>query len=67
MHKLAIVLLSSIQIFDFLSRQILSKNIQNIREPASFIIPSSGIPNTPFISRVQNNNGSLVKRSIPIK
>jgi hypothetical protein len=58
---------TSIQIFDMLGRQIFQKSIQNIREPTSFIIPSSGMPNTPFVTRVNNNNGSFTKKGIPVR
>jgi hypothetical protein len=58
---------TSIQIFDMLGRQIFQKSIQNIREPTSFIIPSSGMPSTPFVTRVNNNNGSFVKKGIPVR
>ena len=58
---------TSLQIFDMLGRQVFSKNIHNIREPTSFIIPSYSMPNTPFVARVNNDNGSFVKKGVPVR
>jgi hypothetical protein len=58
---------TSIQIFDMLGRQIFQKSIQNIRERTSFIIPSTSMPNSPFVAKVNNNNGTFVKKEIPIR
>jgi hypothetical protein len=56
---------TSIQFFDMLGRQIFQKSIQNMREPTSFIIPSYSMPNSPFVAKVNNSNGSFVKKAIP--
>lgn len=57
---------TSVQIFDMLGRQIFRKDVRNIREPASFIIPSSSLPHSPFVARVNNTNGSYVKKETPV-
>jgi hypothetical protein len=58
---------TSVQIFDMLGRQVFRKNVQNINKPMSFTIPSGDMPNSPFVIRVQNNNGSYVKKEIPVR
>ena len=36
-------------------------------KPASFIVPSSDIPRIPFVAMAQNQNGSFVKKEIPVR
>ena len=58
---------TSVQIFDMMGRQVFNKTIQNINKPTSFNIPSSKLPNCPFISQVSNSNGTFAKKSIPVR
>jgi hypothetical protein len=57
---------TNIQVFDFLGRQIFAQDIQNLREAKTFKIPSNNLPNSPFITQVNNNNGSFAKKMIPV-
>jgi hypothetical protein len=58
---------ASIQIFDMLGRQIFSETIRNITKPSTFTIPSSGMPNSPFVARVNSTNGSCVRKGMPVR
>jgi hypothetical protein len=58
---------TSIQIFDMLGKQIFSQTIQNINSPKSFIVPSSGIPRSPFIAKVKSGDETFTKKEIPIR
>jgi hypothetical protein len=55
------------QLFDLVGRCIFSKQIDNISQPVSFTIPESSLPQTPFITKVSNGNGSVVKKEILVK
>jgi hypothetical protein len=55
------------QMFDLLGRCVFSKQINNITSPQSFTIPESNIPNSPFIAKVSDKNGSLYKKQIPVR
>jgi hypothetical protein len=58
---------ASIQIFDMLGKQIFSQTVQNINSPKSFIVPSSGIPRSPFIAKVKSGEETFTKKEIPIR
>lgn len=58
---------TSIQIFDFLGRQIFQKTVSDIKKTTTFTIPSSDIPNSPFITKVNNEKGSFVQKKNPAK
>jgi hypothetical protein len=58
---------TSIQIFDMLGRQLFNETVQNINKPTTFNIPASGMPNSPFVARVNNGNGSYVKKGMPVR
>jgi hypothetical protein len=58
---------TSIQIFDMLGKQIFSQIVQNINSPKSFIVPSSGIPRSPFIAKVKSGEETFTKKEIPIR
>jgi hypothetical protein len=58
---------TSVQVFDMLGRTVFSKNIDNIISPVSFTIPERGLPQSPFIAKVKDEKGMVVKREIPIK
>ncbi len=55
------------QLFDLVGRCIFSKQIDNISQHVSFTIPESNLPQTPFIAKVSNSNGSVVKKEIIVK
>jgi hypothetical protein len=55
------------QLFDLVGRCIFSKQIDNISQLVSFTIPESSLPQTPFITKVSNSNGSVVKKEILVK
>lgn len=56
---------TSLQIFDMLGRQVFSKIFQNLNTPATFMIPSSRLPQNPFIAKIANDNGTFLKKEIP--
>ena len=56
---------TSIQLFDMLGKLIFTKNIQDIKSQSSFTIPSSNIPKSPFITKVNNGNSVFYQKEIP--
>lgn len=58
---------TTVQIFDMLGREIFHQTIPNVKSPTSFMIPSSDIPHSPFIAKVNNGNGTFVKKEIPVR
>jgi hypothetical protein len=58
---------TSIQIFDMLGRQLFNETIQNINKPTTINIPASGMPNSPFVAKVNNSNGSYIKKGMPAR
>jgi hypothetical protein len=57
---------TTFQIFDMLGRQVYCKFIQENKLKTSFIIPSQVIPNSPFVARVINSDGTYIKKEVPI-
>lgn len=55
------------QMFDLLGRCVFDKQIQNLTSPVSFTVPEANVPNSPFIAKVNDGNGSVVKKLIPVK
>jgi hypothetical protein len=55
------------QMFDLLGRCVFDKQIQNLTSPVSFTVPEENVPNSPFIAKVNDGNGSVVKKQIPVK
>ena len=58
---------TSIQIFDFLGRQVFKKMVNDVKEPMSFTVLSGDMPNSPFVARVNNQNGAYVKKGMPVR
>jgi hypothetical protein len=56
---------TSIQLFDMLGRLVFAKNIQEMKTQTSFVIPSSNIPKSPFMTKVNNGNGVFYQKEIP--
>jgi len=45
----------------------ISKQINNITSPQSFMIPESDVPNSPFIAKFSDKNSSVYKKEIPVR
>jgi hypothetical protein len=58
---------TQMQLFDLVGRCIFSKQIDDISRSVLFTIPESSLPQTPFITKVSNSNGSIVKKEIIVK
>jgi hypothetical protein len=57
----------SFQMFDLMGRCVLSKQINNLTSPVSFIIPENNVPKSPFIAKVNDGNQSFYKKQIPVR
>jgi hypothetical protein len=57
---------TTVQIFDMLGREIFNQTIPEVKSPTSFMIPSSDIPRSAFFAKVNNGNGTFVKKEIPV-
>jgi hypothetical protein len=55
------------QMFDLMGRCLLTKQIDNITSPVSFIIPENSVPKSPFITKVNDGNQSFYKKQIPVR
>jgi hypothetical protein len=58
---------NNFQMFDLMGRCLLTKQIDNITSPVSFIIPENSVPNSPFITKVNDGNQSFYKKQIPVR
>jgi hypothetical protein len=56
---------TSIQLFDMLGRLVFAKNIQDMKTQTSYVIPSTNIPKSPFMTKVNNGNGVFYQKEIP--
>ena len=59
--------MTTVQLFDLLGKQIFAKTIDKITRPMSFTIPESDMPRTPFVAKVRDNNGTAVRREVPVR
>ena len=55
------------QMFDLLGKCVFSKKINNLTTPQSFVVPGSNVPQSPFIAKVSDKNGSNCKKQIPVR
>lgn len=55
------------QMFDLIGRCVFSKKIDNPTSPVTFTVPAGNVPNSPFIAKVNDGNGSFYKKQIPVK
>ena len=58
---------TTVQLFDMLGKLIFAKTIDEIRKPVSFTISGSDVPRTPFLAKVRDNNGTTVRRELPVR
>ncbi|MBN1600601.1 MAG: hypothetical protein JW915_03280 [Chitinispirillaceae bacterium] len=58
---------TSVQLFDMMGRQVFESQVDNITRPFSITIPAEQTSRTPFITRVRDKNGSVVKKEIPVR
>jgi hypothetical protein len=58
---------TQMQMFDLAGRCLFSKQIENITQPVSFIVPDNNVPQTPFITKVSNGSGVTVKKELLVK
>jgi len=58
---------TSIEMFDMLGKLVFSKNMSAIKSPTTFTIPTSGLPRSPIISKIENSNGRFIEKILPIK
>jgi hypothetical protein len=52
---------------DMLGRRIFPKDIGNVLSPVTFTIPENGVPPSPFVTKVQDEKGTVLRKEIPIK
>jgi hypothetical protein len=48
-----------------LGRLVFAKNIQDMKTQTSYVIPSTNIPKSPFMTKVNNGNGVFYQKEIP--
>jgi hypothetical protein len=58
---------TTVQLFDMLGRLVFEKRIDDLTKPVSFSIPAEQSSRTPFITRVQDQNGTVLKKEIPVR
>lgn len=58
---------TSVQLFDMVGRQVFESQVDDITRPFSITIPAEQTSRTPFITRVRDKNGSVVKKEIPVR
>jgi hypothetical protein len=58
---------TSVQLFDMLGRLVFEKRIDDLTKPVSFSIPADQTSRTPFITKVQDQNGATLKKEIPVR
>jgi hypothetical protein len=58
---------TSVQLFDMMGRQVFESQVDDITRPFSITIPAEQTSRTPFITRVRDKNGSVVKKEIPVR
>jgi len=56
---------TSIQLFDMLGRLVFAKNIQDMKTQTSYVIPSTNVPKSPFMTKVNNGSGVFYQKEIP--
>jgi hypothetical protein len=57
----------SVRLFDMLGRTVFTRYIDRITAPVTLTISEGDVPPGPFITKVQDKNGAMVKREIPVK
>jgi hypothetical protein len=58
---------TSVQLFDMLGRIVYTKIVDNINQAVSFTVLSNQVPNSPFLSKVKNGNGTNVQTMFPMR
>ena len=58
---------TSVTLFDMLGRCVFSKDIGNLTGPVTYTIPENGVPATPFIAKVKDEKGVLLKKELPVR
>lgn len=58
---------TTVQLFDLMGRCIFSKEVGKLTSPVTFTVPEKNVPQSPFITRVENNDGSYVKKRLPVR
>ena len=58
---------ATISLFNLLGQQFFSQSISDLKKDVTFTIPSSSIPKSPIITQIQNDQGSFLAKSIPVK
>jgi hypothetical protein len=58
---------TSITLFDMLGRCVFSKDIGSVNAPMTITIPENGIPPSPFVAKVRNENGTVLRKELPVR
>jgi hypothetical protein len=58
---------TSVSLFDMLGRCVFSRDIGNLTSPVNFTIPENNVPPSPFITKVQNEKGAVLRKEIPVR
>lgn len=58
---------TTVQLFDLMGRCIFSKEVGKLTSPVTFTVPENNVPQSPFITRLENGDGSFVKKRLPVR
>ena len=58
---------TSVTLTDMLGRCVFSRDFGNLTSPVTFTIPENGVPPSPFITKVQDEKGTYLRKEIPIR
>jgi hypothetical protein len=56
---------TSVTLTDMLGRRIFSRNVGNVTSPMTFTVPGIEVPPSPFVTKVQDERGTVRKKEIP--
>ncbi len=58
---------TTVQLFDLMGRCLFSKQVGKLTSPVIFTVPEGNVPQSPFITRVENDDGAYLKKRLPVE
>jgi hypothetical protein len=58
---------TTVQLFDLMGRCLFSKQVGKLTSPVTFTVPEGNVHQSPFITRVENDDGAYLKKRLPVR